>query len=626
VGRGRAIAWAPPEGDLAPDNRYAAALGKGALVADLIAQGPDARNRWRRTLPGDQPVTLGREGATWTAPWDGRISRRHAELSWNGTRLLVRRIPEARNPIFFKGAAKESFEIAIGEHFVVGATTFSLADDRVQVSFDVPAPIEEQAFSTEYLHRLSFRHVGPHIDVLGRIPEVIAVADNDAELALRLVNLLLSGLPRASAAALVAITHRPKAEPVIDVLHWDRRNTGTVDFQPSQRLILDAVCRGESVLHVWNAVQGDRDFTINQGVDWAFCTPVAGKACSGWALYVAGRFANRTATEPVSDPSDLRDDLKFTELAATTLGALCDVRTLERERAGLRQFFAPPVLEALQGVDPDLALAPREAEVTVLFCDLRGFSRASERSAADLLGLLERVSRALGVATHRIRAEGGVVGDFHGDATMGFWGWPLPQPDAALRAARAALAIRAEFEQPIEVPGTSPTDRLSNFEVGIGIATGRAVAGKIGTVDQVKVTVFGPVVNLASRLEGLTKHLHASILLDEKTAAALPVVLPADIGILRRVAVVNPYGLERSLAVSELLPSSSQSLDADRKRAGDYERALDAFVDGDWQRACELLHQVSPSDRVKEFLAGYIAQHGRVAPVNWNGVIAMTSK
>ena len=75
----------------------------------------------------------------------------------------------------------------------------------------------------------------------------------------------------------------------------------------------------------------------------------------------------------------------------------------------------------------------------MLFCDLRGFSRRSERDADDLLGLLNRVSRALGVMTHYILEEGGVVGDFHGDAAMGFWGWPIEQPNSIERACRAAL-------------------------------------------------------------------------------------------------------------------------------------------------------------------------------------------
>jgi len=592
-------------------------------VADLIAQGSKPPDRWRRPLALDRPVVLGRVGPVWSASWDEQISRRHAELSWNGRRLSVRRVPDARNPIFFKGQANDAFEVAAGEHFVIGSTTFILADDQANVTLDAPAPIEQQAFSTVYLQSMPFRRVGPHIDVLGRLPEAISAAGNDAELSLRLVNLLLTGLPRASAAALVEMKRSDANTPQVDVLHWDRRASGGGDFQPSGRLIRDAIARNESVLHVWNAAgSAPSEFTTVQGIDWAFCTPVPGKACAGWGLYVAGRFtASRQGGEQISDPSDLRDDLKFTELAATTLGALADVRQLERQRAGLSQFFSPLVLEALEGVDPDDALAPRETQVTVLFCDLRGFSRASERQAADLLGLLERVSRALGVTTHHIRAQGGVLGDFHGDAAMGFWGWPLAQGDAALRSARAALAIRRQFFE-----ARAHDDPLADFEVGIGIATGQAVAGKIGTVDQVKVTVFGPVVNLASRLEGMTKILHAPILIDEPTAAALRPALPREEGRLRRVARVRPFGLRESLEACELLPPEGQESPLRDGDILEYEGALDSLIAGDWQQAFERLHRVPAEDRVKDFLTVLIAQHDRRPPEGWSGVVSLTSK
>ncbi len=83
-----------------------------------------------------------------------------------------------------------------------------------------------------------------------------------------------------------------------------------------------------------------------------------------------------------------------------------------------------------------------------------------------------------------------------------------------LQACQAALAIRAEFEASSRIENHP----LAKFRAGLGIATGRAVAGQIGTTDQVKVTVFGPVVNLASRLESMTKQLQAPILIDEATA------------------------------------------------------------------------------------------------------------
>ena len=204
---------------------------------------------------------------------------------------------------------------------------------------------------------------------------------------------------------------------------------------------------------------------------------------------------------------------------------------------------------------------------------------------------------------------------------MGFWGWPLAQPDAIVRAARAALAIRAQFAE-----AQDADDPLADFQVGIGIATGSAVAGKIGTVDQVKVTVFGPVVNLASRLEGMTKTFHAPILLDERTAAVLRADLPRDEGRLRRVAVVRPYGMEQSLEVAELLPPLDKAAALSDQQIADYEVALDDFVAGRWSAAFERLHRVPATDRVKDFLTVLIAQHDRTPPADWTGVIALTSK
>ncbi|HTU23813.1 MAG TPA: adenylate/guanylate cyclase domain-containing protein [Pirellulales bacterium] len=591
-------------------------------MADLIAQGIDPQNRWRRTLPAGRAVVLGRSAGGWSAAWDDRVSRDHAEICWDGSRLRVDRLPSARNPIFVRGQPTSGFDLEPGEHFVIGQTTFTLTDERVNVSLDVPQPAQEQAFSSRYLQQIQFRHADAHIDVLSRLPEVISGATTDAELYVRLVNLVLAGVSRASAAALVAVTPAGGERPRIEVLQWDRRQLTGDDFQPSERLILEAVRRRESVLHVWNASDAASAFTIRQGVDWAYCTPIGGKACVGWGVYVSGRFSGEPGKIDTSDPTDLRDDLKFTELVAAGTGSLRDVRLLERQRAGLSQFFSPVVLEALEGRDPEIVLAPREAEATVLFCDLRGFSRHSELSADDLLGLLNRVSRALGVTTHAIREQGGVLGDFHGDAAMGFWGWPLPQPDAPLRACRAALAIRAEFG----AAATKSHDPLAGFRMGIGIATGRAVAGKIGTIDQVKVTVFGPVVNLASRLEGMTKTLQAPILLDERTAAAVRAVVPTDVARLRRVAVVKPYGLDKKLEVTELLPPASVFPELSDENVADYERALDELLAGRWPQAFERLHRVPAEDRVKDFLTVFIAQHNRTPPENWNGVIPLSSK
>jgi adenylate cyclase len=280
------------------------------------------------------------------------------------------------------------------------------------------------------------------------------------------------------------------------------------------------------------------------------------------------------------------------------------------------------VLSALGDEDAGRLLAPRETEVSVLFCDLRGFSRESDRSATDLLGLLERVGKALGVMTRHILDQGGVIADFQGDAALGFWGWPLQQPDAILRVCQAALAIRTQFEATARQGGHP----LAGFRAGIGIATGRAVAGKIGSQDQAKVGVFGPVVNLGSRLEGMTKLLNAAVLMDETTARLARQQVPARVARFRRVARVRPYGLDNPLTVTELLPPAADHPELSDGHLASYEAALDEFLAGRWPEAYELLHQIPPGDRVKDFLTVYIAQRNRVAPPGWDGVIPLSQK
>lgn len=596
-------------------------------MPDLIAQGVEAQQRWRRGLPLRQPVLLGRAGGAWAVPWDSHISRQHVRLEWTGDRLDVARLSDARNPVYLRGEERSEFSLRPGEHFVIGQTTFTLADQRVSITVDAPEPVQQQSYSAQYLKQVQFRNPDHRIEVLSRLPDVISGAAGDLELFVRLVSMLLAGVPRADATAVVSVERATEGQldnenqsehrPPVRVLHWDQRLMVDSDFQPSQGLIQEAVGQRRSVLHVWRGTEvgGSQQFTESEKFDWAFCTPVLGKSCPGWGLYVAGRFNVELSGVPTSsDPTDLREDVKFTELVAATLSSLRQMRLLEHRHASLSQFFSPVVLDTLAVEDPEVVLSPRETEVSVMFCDLRGFSLETERHADDLLGLLNRVSRALGVMTRQIRRQGGVVGDFQGDAAMGFWGWPLPQDDAVERTCRAALAVRAEFEA------------TAGFRAGIGIATGNAVAGKIGTVDQVKVTVFGPVVNLASRLEGMTKTIRAAILLDEATAAAVRRQVPPDVARVRRLAIVRPYGLDTPLEVSQLLPPESEYPDLSDEQLALYESALDAFLSGSWPQAFRLLHQIPTEDRAKDFLTVYIAQHNRTPPPGWDGVIPLENK
>jgi adenylate cyclase len=597
-------------------------------VADLIAQGNEPDQRWRRPVPAGERFLLGRGQGTWSVVWDKKVSRQHAEIRWvaNEGSLEVRRLPTARNAIIVRDQERATFAIKPGESFTIGETTFTLADDQVDVVKDTPEPSEQRSYAVQEIQAARYRDAEQRIDVLSRLPNLISGAGDDQELFRRLVNLLLAGIPRADGVALVAVHPAVHDRPSVEVLHWDRRLSSTQGpFRPSEQLILESMKRGESVSYAWNELddaQRGPEFTRTGGVDWAYCTPVLGEDPEGWGIYVVGRIDDgRGVPASVASP-ELLADLKFTELVASILAALRQVRRLQRKQAVLSQFFSPIVIESLADSDPEVVLTPRPAEVSVLFCDLRGFSRASEQSADDLMGLLERVSKALRVMTQHILEHGGVIGDFQGDSAMGFWGWPIEQSDAARRACLAALEIRAHFEanaRRVDHP-------LANFRVGIGIASGTAVAGKVGTVDQAKVSVFGPVVNLASRLEGMTKMLHAPILIDEATSRLARVQVTGELARFRRLATVKPYGMDTPQSITELLPPEHEYPQLTQEHIRAYESALVSLRGGKWSEALSFLSRVPPEDQVKDFLTVFIAQHNRIPPEGWDGVIPLTRK
>jgi adenylate cyclase len=588
--------------------RWASDSG-AAHLPHLTAQGPHPQNRWRRRLESGRGATIGRAAGLWTVPWDDRVSRQHAVVRLVEGRLQVRRLPGARNPLFFRGQSCDECTLEVGEHFVIGSTVFSFVQEGLELTFEAPLPVTELAFSREALRTTSFRHAAQLIEALTRLPDIIAGSSSDEELSVQLVNVLFRGIASATCVALVA--SQDTLSPAIEVLHWDRPAGSTTT--PSERLIQRAREAGETVVHVWG---DERESALTQQAEtaWAFCTPIRGQACQGWAIYVAG-------TRRVADPADLHDEVKFAELVALTVANLRDLRQLERHKSALGQFISPVVLEAVARQDPDRVLAPRETDVSVLFCDLRGFSLQSERAGKDLMGLLHRVSMALGVMTRHILAQEGVIGDFHGDSAMGFWGWPLGQPRCIAQACQAALGIHKEF-----AAAQAAGHPLADFRVGIGLATGRAVAGKIGSADQVKITVFGPVVNLASRLEEMTKFLRAPILIDEATALHVRREVSPELARVRRVARIRPYGMESAVEVSQLLPPAHDSPLLSDEDIASYEAALDALQARQWERAFELLHAVPAEDRVKDFLTIFIAQNNRLPPQDWDGVIPLSSK
>src|SRR5262245_61910668 len=126
-------------------------------MAELLAQGKDASQRWQQLLP-THPVTLGRTGdSILQAPWDKKISRVHASLLWQNGQLYVRRLPISLNPIFYQGGPREEFQVPPGGRFVIGDTTFTVVGEAQPVApAEPPAPSLELTCSAEELRRYRY--------------------------------------------------------------------------------------------------------------------------------------------------------------------------------------------------------------------------------------------------------------------------------------------------------------------------------------------------------------------------------------------------------------------------------------------------------------------------------------
>lgn len=586
---------------------------------DLIAFRDRGGDRKRFVL-SEGEYLLGRsDRVEISVPWEASLSQQHVRLSVAPSLITARGV--GANPVFFHGEPQAEFQASDGDYFVVGETVFQLSRHAEADSSTQDRMVEEVAFDAAQLRNIPFSDADKRIEVLTHLPEVIQDTHTEEDFFLRIAQLLLAGISRSEAVAIVEVE-----DGNVEVIHWDRRDEVAGTIRPSSRLVRDAVLKTQrSVLHLWEGEHESDEgrYTVTADFGWAFCTPVLVPGEPPRGLYVAGRHDVSELAEAGDDGGAvLQSDVRFTELVSEIVTALRRLSSLERQQAGLRQFFAPPILKALgEELNTDV-LAPRECDVTVLFCDLRGFSQHAEHSADDLKGLLSRVSQALGVMTQQILRFGGVTGDFQGDAALGFWGWPFDSEQAPLNAARAALGIRAAFHEFADLADHP----LSEFEMGIGIAHGRAVAGKIGTAEQVKVTVFGPVVNLASRLETMTSQLRVPILLDEATTRLVRDAMPQEEGRIRRLGRILPVGLETPVQVSELVPPLADFPELTDEHIAQYEEAVDHFTAGRWNEAWQCLHSLPASDRAQDFLAMPIVQHNRTAPAEWDGIIRLTRK
>jgi adenylate cyclase len=208
---------------------------------------------------------------------------------------------------------------------------------------------------------------------------------------------------------------------------------------------------------------------------------------------------------------------------------------------------------------------------------VRGFTSLSERLKDEPERLTALINRLLDPLSEAILAEGGTIDKYMGDCVMAFWNAPLPSPDHASRAVRAAERMLKAVAELNRVLRNEQGDSAPVFAVGVGINTGDCVVGNVGSRWRYDYSVLGDTVNLASRLEGLSKEYGVSIILGPDTAEA---VRPNHVLVeLDRIAV---RGRAEESAIYTVVPPAGEGHDADLREVEElHPRLLAAYRSGD---------------------------------------------
>jgi adenylate cyclase len=304
--------------------------------------------------------------------------------------------------------------------------------------------------------------------------------------------------------------------------------------------------------------------------------------------------------------------------------ALVEEKEKRKVRSAFGQYLSPEVIRRLL-VNPQL-VEPRKTEITVMFSDIRGFTTISEKLDAQDLALF--LNSYLSDMTKIVFDTQGTLDKYIGDAVMALWGAPIEEPEHAANACSASLTMMKTVHAMQKQWEAEGKPRL---DIGIGLNTGPASVGNMGSALHHAYTALGDTVNLSSRLEGLNKEYGTHILVNESTYAAVKNAgfLFRELDIIRVKGKLQPvtiYELVGKLADLQQDPKFTEL----QQRLREFAAARELYRRRDWQQAQHAFQEIldrTPDDgpsrmywkRCQEYLFDE-------PPVGWDGVFTMTHK
>ena len=233
---------------------------------------------------------------------------------------------------------------------------------------------------------------------------------------------------------------------------------------------------------------------------------VGGVAYASWHMY-SKMFTLVDASWPILILSITWAHLAFNNFAVQS-------RLRQQIKKQFEHYLAPDMVAKLQKDPALLKLGGETRTMTFMFSDIRGFTPISEKYKGNPAGLTRLINRFLTRMTDIIISNGGTIDKFMGDCIMAFWNAPLDMKDHANRAIKSAVEMQKELKQ---LNKELKKEKLPEINIGIGINTGEALVGNMGSEQRFDYSVIGDDVNLASRLESSSKELGSTLVIGEKT-------------------------------------------------------------------------------------------------------------